>query len=249
MLRSIKELQGYNILAQDEEFGKAKDLLFDDEEWIVRYLVIDTGNWIPGKKVIIPPEQLDKPDWAERIFPVKLSKKAVIEGPALDEDEPVSRRYEKKLYSFFGWNPYWLVGIPENVVIGQMTHAEQESRGGSEEEPDPEEETDLRSSDEVMGYHIHATDGSIGHVEDIIMDDEGWRIRYIVVDTRNWLPGKKVLVAISWIHDIKWLDKEVYVDLDRESIKESPEYDPSAPINREYEEKLYDFYGRPRYWI
>jgi uncharacterized protein YrrD len=118
------------------------------------------------------------------------------------------------------------------------------------QEPEAEVEGDphLRSTREVIGYYIEASDGDIGHVEDFIIDVEAWMIRYMVVNTRNWLPGKNVLVAPEWITAMSWGESKVMVDLTRDSIKSSPEFDPSAPVNRVYEEQLYDFYGRPKYW-
>jgi sporulation protein YlmC with PRC-barrel domain len=107
----------------------------------------------------------------------------------------------------------------------------------------------LRSLEEVKGYHIQATDGKIGHVEDFIVDDESWEIRYLVVDTRKWLHGKQVLLSPKWIQEIKWLESNVYVDLSREAVRNSPKYDPFSPVNREYEIRLYDYYGRPKYWM
>jgi hypothetical protein len=106
----------------------------------------------------------------------------------------------------------------------------------------------LRSVQEVAGYHIQATDGEIGHVEDFILDDETWMLRYVVVDTRNWLPGRKVIVPPSWVESVDWANRKVSVDFTREEVRTSPEYDPAAPVNREYEVRLYDFYGRPKYW-
>ena len=106
----------------------------------------------------------------------------------------------------------------------------------------------MRSCDEVLDYRIKSKDNKIGHVEDYIVDDDTWLIRYLVIDTRNWLPGRKVLVAVPWIEDVNWGETEVSVDMTKEEIKNSPEYDPSQPINREYEQTLYDFYGRPKYW-
>ncbi len=105
----------------------------------------------------------------------------------------------------------------------------------------------LRSAAKVTGYHIEATDGEIGHVEDFIIDDETWEIRYMVVDTRNRLPGKKVLIAPRWIHQVSWDNSKVYVNLSREAIENEPEYH-SDDFNREYEEKLHDRYGWPKYW-
>ena len=101
----------------------------------------------------------------------------------------------------------------------------------------------------MIGYKIHAEEGQIGHVEDFIVHEDDWAIRYMVVDTRNWLPGRKVIIPPDWIKDISWMDSEVLVDVSKEVVKESPEFDPAAPVNREYETRLYDYYGRPKYWL
>jgi hypothetical protein len=109
--------------------------------------------------------------------------------------------------------------------------------------------THLRSTKEIIGYHVGAKDDEIGHVDDFIAEDEkSWNIRYIVLDTRNWLPGKKVLISPQWAKEISWTFKKIFVDLLKEIIKNSPEYDPSEPVNREYENILYDYYGKPKYW-
>ncbi|MEJ2285807.1 MAG: PRC-barrel domain-containing protein [Desulfobacterales bacterium] len=110
------------------------------------------------------------------------------------------------------------------------------------------EESHPRSTREVSGYLIQAADGEIGHVEDFIVDDDTWRLRYIVVDTRNWLPGRKVLISTQWTTAIDWAEEKFWIDLSTDRIKNSPEYDPAEPINRENEAKLYDYYGRPVYW-
>ena len=110
------------------------------------------------------------------------------------------------------------------------------------------EDKHLRSMDEVIGYHIQTLDGWLGHVADFIINDETWTIRYIVVDTRNWLPGKKVLLSPNWIDATNWAQRKVHLDVTSQQVRDCPEYDPAAPVNREYEARLYDFYGRPKYW-
>jgi hypothetical protein len=103
---------------------------------------------------------------------------------------------------------------------------------------------------EVASYHIDANDGEVGHVEEFIIDDEQWTIRYMVVNTRNWLPGRKVLVSPDWIQTVDWPEKRVAVKLSRDAIKNGPKYEPTSPVNvsRVYELELHDFYGRPYYW-
>jgi hypothetical protein len=156
---------------------------------------------------------------------------------------------EMDLHTYYGWTPYWRGGLP---TFGLGAAAAAETIAGELQQKDEEDEQEsdphLRSTREVIGYHIQARDGEIGHVEDLIVEDETWFIRYLVIDTRNWLPGRKVLVAPAWAEQISWIHRKVYLDLGRESIKNSPEFDPSIPVNREYEVQLYDFYGRPYYW-
>ena len=107
----------------------------------------------------------------------------------------------------------------------------------------------LRSSGAVSGYDIEATDGEIGHVEGYVVDEEAWAIRYIEVATRNWWPGKKVLISPEWIERVSWPESKVFVALTREAIKDAPDYIESMPVTREYENNLYVAYGRPPYWL
>jgi len=250
MLRSIEGLQGYTIFAKDGEIGKVHEFYFDDQTWVIRYLVGDTGNWLVGRRVLISPLALGQPDWAAHTLPVGLTKKQVEDSPHISTDQPVSRQMEEELHTYYGWAPYWrgatpLGGMGGLAVAQMIAGTKEEESETKEKEGDPH----LRSTREVIGYYIQARDGEVGHVEDFIADDEYWYIRYMVVDTRNWLPGKKVLVAPAWVEGVNWAENKVFVDLLRETIKHCPEYDPSAPVNREYEVRLYDYYGRPKYWL
>ncbi|MEA3434926.1 MAG: PRC-barrel domain-containing protein [Thermodesulfobacteriota bacterium] len=239
MLRSVNELYNYVLEAEDGDIGRCKDFLFDDELWTIRYMVADTGKWLPGRKVLISPVSLGPPislgpqNLPRDLFPVKLTMEKIKNSPSLDSDAPVSRQYESKWLGYYGFPYYWGGNADENDP-----HFRSTAKG------DPH----LRSATEVMGYHIQAKDDEIGHVEDFLLDDETWIIHYMVVDTRNWLPGRKVLVTPAWIDSVDWGEKNVSVDLTREQVKNSPKYDPSIPVTREYEEGVYDFYDRPKYW-
>jgi hypothetical protein len=249
MLRSTKELRGYTIHATDGDIGKVHEFYFDDLAWIVRYLVVDTGTWLPGRKVLLSPGVLGQPNWETRSLPVGLTKGQVEHSPDISADEPVSRQMEVDLHNYYGWTPYWQSGLPQ-FGLGAAAAAEVLARAVKETEEKDEQESDphLRSTREVIGYHIQARDGVIGHVDDLIVEDETWFIRYLVIDTRNWLPGRKVLVAPAWAEEIDWVERMVQLDLSRETVQNSPEFDPSMPVNREYEVRLYDYYGRPKYW-
>lgn len=265
MLRSMKELTGYNIKdTNNENVGKADDFYFDDLTWIVRYLIVNIGVWLPGKKVLISPVAIRRPGQGVGVdLPLSLTKQQIENAPRIDHDLPVSRMHEIQLAEHYQWPAYWTdvtfmdahrVGMhPEQYLerMKEIGQRQEKSRSPVLEKTlttDLDATTHLRSTGEVIGYHIHATDDDIGHVEDFIVDTATWHIRYMVVDTKNWWPGKKVLVSPAWIEDISWLEEKVYVGLTRQTIKNSPEFDPSEPVNKTYETHLYDYYGRPKYW-
>lgn len=249
MRRSLKSLRGYTIVASDGEIGKIHEFLFDDHDWVLRYLVVDTGTWLPGRKVLLWPGVLGRPEWSAQALPVALTKSQVEDSPPIRVDEPVSRQKESDLHTYYGWPPYWrqrppMSGPESGATDAALAAAKAEMAAMEAGSPDPH----LRSSREVIGYHIEARDGEIGHVEDLIVNDDDWLIQYLVVDTRNWLPGRKVLVSPTWAEEISWLERKVRVDLSKDTIENSPEFDPTEPVNRSYEERLYDYYGRPKYW-
>ncbi len=242
MLRSLNEMTGYKIQAIDGGIGKVKDFLFDDRLWIIRYLEADTGPWLFGRKVLISPVHFASGVAQADKFVVDLTCEQVDNSPELETDKPVSRQYESVFHSYYSLSPYW-TGYP--FTFGEAPVLDYEQEIESERK---NTDQNLRSCKEVTGYHIKAKNQSIGHIDDLITDEEDWSIRYAVIATKDFLPGRKVLIAPQWIEAISWPKKEVYVDLDAEQIKESPEYNPSEPVNREYEVNLYDFYGRPAYW-
>lgn len=229
MLRSVKSIHGSRLEAIDGEIGRADDFYFDDESWKVRYLVADTGTWLPRRLVLLSPAALGTPsDWA---VPVSLPKAKIENSPGISTHEPVSRLHEKRIAAHYGWPPYWK---DDDVVLEAAT--------------DRCVEEHLRSAHEITGYEVEATDGSIGHIHDLIIETEEWTIRYVVVDLSVWLPARKVLLSPVWFHRIEWEHGTVHLELTREDVKRSPHYHPSEPINRVYEDQLYDFYGRPKYW-
>lgn len=251
MLRSTKELQNYVLRAGDGEIGRCKDFLFDDVQWIVRYMVADTRKWLPGRKVLISPQSLEKPDWVQKRFPVNLSRQQIKESPPLETDQPVSRQYETEWSEHYGLPAYWLgpggwgtIYHPAEPVSNQPAGSLKDKLQAAAEDGD----SHLRSVEEVIGYHIQASDGEMGHVEDFFADDRIWTLNYIVVDTRNWLPGRKVLVSPLWASTVSWTERKVFFELSKEKIKDSPEYNPAEPPDRKYEGLLHDYYGYSPYW-
>lgn len=252
MLRSIKDLISYPVHATDGKLGSAKDALFDDRFWTLRYLVVDTGKWLPGRKVLVSPLHLRQPEVGlpKHRFPVDLTKEQIENCPELDADAPVSRQYEEEFARYYNHDFYWIG--PHAFGDAGMRYAAAEPTANVDEQIRHTrrvrqiEDSHLRSAREVMGYRIDALDDEFGHVEDFIMDDETWMFRLLVVDSRNWLPGKKFLVDINWIQDLDWPGEKASVRLKREKIESAPEYDPHELVNEDYLNNLYDYYGHPR---
>ena len=231
-MRSVKELRGYSIRATDGEIGRVHEFLFDDLTWTIRYLVVDTGDWLPGRKVLVSPAAVDRPDAEAESLAVGLTQAQVEDSPPLEADAPVSRQIESDLHEYYGWVPYWRTGVPAagpGPIAAAPVMAAEGARApeAAEEEGKPPIDPHLRSTREVTGYHIEARDGDVGHVDDFVGEDDRWIIRYLVVDTGNWLPGRKVLIAPTWSEVVNWAQRIVSVDLKRETVEKSPEFNQS----------------------
>lgn len=250
MLRSVNEIINYVLEAKDGEIGRCKDFLFDETNWVVRYMVADTGKWLPKRKVLLSPISLGQPEWTSGRFPVNLSREQIENAPSLAAEKPVSRIYEEQFMDYYGYPYYWVgdaLWAHEPYAHRLFGVSKQKAQNIRQME---NKDNHLRSVKEIKGYGIRAIDGSIGHVQDCIVEDDSWVLRYVVVDTLNILPGgKKVLISPEWTEEIYWAGQSIQVGLTRDQVKNSPEYQPDAPINREYETVLYDFYGKPHYWL
>jgi hypothetical protein len=252
MLTNATFFKNLAIHATDGELGTVDDFYFDDETWAIRYLTVETGGWLSGKKVLISPISVVRVDWQSKRLDVALTKKQVENSPDIDTRMPVSRQHEVAYSDYYGYNYYWggpyLWGptfYPSNLAAPTNGSAAEMKKKILRASAD----SHLRSAESVTGYHVEATDGEIGHLNGFVVDDEAWAIRYIEVATRNWLPGKKVLVSPAWIERVSWTDSKVDVGLSCEAIESAPEYLLSRPMTREYESRLYFHYGRPPYWV
>jgi uncharacterized protein YrrD len=247
MLNKAKTLQSYSLQNTDgETIGKVKEFYFDDQHWTVRYLVADTGNWLTGRQVLISPYALVAVNSDHHNIVAGLTKKQIEDSPSLDSDKPVSHQFEQAYYGYYGWPMYWSGPYAWGTSPYLVRNPEQWKTSAQREKAwDPH----LRSTYGVSGHHIQALDGELGHVEDFIIDDETWAIRYLIVDTHNWWPGKKVLVSPQWIERVSWGERKVFVNLSREAIKHSPEYTGESPLTRDYETGLHEHYNRRGYWV
>jgi hypothetical protein len=243
MLLSLDNLRGYRIHGTDGEIGQADSFLFNDTGWHIRYLVVDTGPLIFGKKVLISPASIHRID-RDGIY-IDLETEQIKNSPSIDTDKPVSRRMETELHLYYGWPFYWNTSStisPVELASPPMPDPEQLEK----KLPDEQEGKDrvhLRSSREVTGYWVHSKVDNIGRVDDFIVDTEQWSIPYAVIDLNNQFSGKKVLISIQWIKAIRWRESALVVEVPANVIAESPEFNPYEPVNRNVEEVLYDYYG------
>ncbi|OHV81907.1 PRC-barrel domain-containing protein [Ensifer sp. LCM 4579] len=251
MLWSASDMKGCGIDATDGSIGTIGDLLFDDQNWTVRWFVVETGVVFTGRKVLLPPSAILSSDSIGRLLSVNVTKQQVKDSPEIDFDAPVSRRQESSVYDHYGWHPYWgphtyfAPGARAPVVpVPTPDYEEELAASDARGEGDPH----LRSANEVTGYYVNATNGDIGHVEDLVVDTDAWAIRYIAVDTVNWWPGKKVLISPMSLTNVIWATQTVNTSLTRDQIRNAPEYLPGESLDRAYETRYHEYYGYPYYW-
>ncbi|MFN8489329.1 MAG: PRC-barrel domain-containing protein [Caldilineaceae bacterium] len=259
MLHKAKDLFGAVIKATDDnDIGTVHDFYFDAETWEIRYLVVDVGSWLFGRRVLIAPDSVQTAGmagWDAKVFPVNLTREQVKDSPPVDFAKPISRQYEADLSQYYGWPAYWggAGALPYVTGAGvapaqQLTVEAPPAPNLPDEVVEAMEQTDqspLQSVRETAGYAIRATDGRIGNVMDFLIDEENWTIRYLVVDTGNWLPGRQVLVARDWIEDVDWHNVRVNVKVTKAQVKDSPVYDPFKPLDQAYEDELHEYYDSP----
>lgn len=246
MLIKANALKGYSLKSLDGVIGSASEFYFDDRYWAIRYLVANTATWLSGRKVLISPYSLDGVDTADEKIFVLLTRKQIEDSPSLNMDQPVSCHYEGLYNQYYGLPNYW--GGPY-MWGGDPYIGEDRGKWGQAASEAIDWDRHLRSSHEVTGYHLSALDGEIGHIDNFIVDDVTWAIRYLVVATKNWWPGKKVLISPKWIGNVSWEEREVAFRLSRERIKAAPEYTDESLLTREYETGLYGHYDRKGYWV
>jgi hypothetical protein len=248
-------LEGFAVGATDGMFGKVRNFYFDDQAWVIRYLVVDTSTWLGGRDVLISPYSLSQPNWAGSVLPATITKQQIKDSPNIDSDKPVSRQYERSYLGYYGYPYYWggtgLWGgnyYPGSYLSGMDGRDYEGYQGYLGAPTDDDGDPHLRSCNAVKGYHIKASDGEIGHVQGFLVDDLTWSIRYMIVNTSNWWMGHKVLVSPEWIENVSWAGSYVDISLDRKAVKDAPVYDEDAAFGREKELEIYNHYGRKAYW-
>ncbi len=249
MLRSLRDLEQYAVTASDGDVGHVANFLFDDERWTVRYLVVETEGYLDGREVLISPIAFREVTWSEHRFHLALTVDRIKHSPRVDSHKPVSRQHEHAYHRYYQYPAYWGytgawgVGAYPGLLAANALSAE-----SADHHDESVDDVHLRSVREVHGYHVQGSDDGVGHVHDFIVDDETWAVRYLVIDTSNWWHGKKVLMSPAWVDAINWPERKVHIAMTRKELKASPEWSDAAAVNRAFEQRLYDYYGRPVYW-
>jgi PRC-barrel domain len=235
MLVSFEDIRGYGIRAVDGDIGTLSDVLFEDAASAIRYLVVETGGWLLGREVLLAPAALGRVEPETRTIATALTTGQVKDSPTLGGEQAISREHEELLHRHYDWVPYWqsttaaglapqwgLLGLPPAPAYDDPI--EREVAAAARERAEPL----LRSAREVVGDDVAATDGDIGHVADLLIDDARWTIRHLVLATRNWLPGRKVLIGPGRLRSVDWAGRRILLDLSRREVETSPEYDPAT---------------------
>jgi len=225
MERNINSLTGYSLKASNGEIGEVEEFYFDDETWKIRYMVVKTGGWLSGREVLIPPPAIENVNLPEHFFKVRLTKKQISDSPDIDTHKPVYRQQEIELYDHYAWEGYWLSGFYPGGYLGvsvpfpSIDHKNLIPPGFDKERP--KGDLHLRSTEKVTGYHVHAKDGEIGHITDFVIDDHTWEVLYMVVDTHNWIGGKKVSIPAAHILKVEWENSKIYLNITIAAVQKS----------------------------
>ena len=228
MMRSIKQLYGDKLGASDGEIGHVKDFYFDEQNWAVRYVVAETGTWLAGRQVLISPHSLGPLDPAGKVLGVRLTRKQIEDSPSIEAHKPVSRQYEEEYYRYYGWPYYWqggglwgMSGFPILDVLAQPLPSEQAFAKGPQSQ---QRDAHLRSTQAVAGYHLQASNGTIGHVVDFLLDAQSWAIGQLVIKTGNRFSGKEVRIPAAKVDRISYEQSTIYTNLSIENVEASPEH-------------------------
>lgn len=237
MLFRTEFLRGLEAHALDGEVGQIVHVYFDDREWTVRYFIVNTGGWLARHQSLISPTAVVRLDWAEGVLALNLTREQVRSSPPAEASLPVSRQIELELHEHYGWKPYWGMSRAYYPLVAAVESQDLSRDRVRPTRPLLDQEFDhrLRSAHTVRGYHIAAQDSGRGHVDDFLINDDDWSIHYLVVATRNWLPGRRVVVPTEAVAGISAMEKRVWLEFGEDELLSRPELREAGPISPDEE--------------
>jgi len=223
MQLNTNSLIGFSLSATNGEVGKIEEIYFDDRNWVIRYLVVKTGNWLSGRKVLISPEAFDRARWNDETFPVHLTKEQILNSPDVNTDRPLSSKHIASINKYFLWQTFIDDGFyaPAHCDLPDVTE-------NAETDNQSEDHVHVRSTRQTKGFRIHAKDGEIGYVSDFIVSDEDWKMKYLVVAAKNIFGDRKILISIRDIRETKWASSDIYLDISVHAVEQSRIFDGST---------------------
>lgn len=246
MLRSLRDLEKFTLRAEDGEIGNIVDFIVDDFNWEVRYMVVNIGD----RNVVISSQTIGIPNLENQFLPAQVSRALITNSPEIDLDEPLTRKRELELSDYYSWPRYWESDDIPNTLPGDLTAIPLIEMELEKEPLIPEtgaageEEFHLRRAGELYGYSIKARNGGAGKLVDFIAQDENWDLHYLVVNTGGILPGKNVLMSPQWVQNVSLDRSEILVDLDKDTIHNSPELTSAAGVSPEFWVNIDKYYNR-----
>ncbi|MCF3942003.1 PRC-barrel domain-containing protein [Oceanobacillus alkalisoli] len=234
-------LQTYNIDATDGEMGKIKDIYIDDNDWKIRYAIVDTRKWLPERKVLLPPSIFIGVNPENESMEVEYDKSTIKNSPPVPEGTDLTRDKENQLFKYFGWTRYWsddVILSGEKRPLGRVGSNEEEWYERMEDplyDADEGElrrhhrDNNLRSHEEIMNSRAHGKNGKLGKVVDFIYDDD-WKVKYIVLTSNNVMTNDYYPYPIERITSVDWFEGDVYLDETVEQFANKTNYPSNEDI-------------------
>ncbi len=231
---SLKKLLGRKLSASDGEIGHVKDFYFEDQRWALRYVIADTGSWLAGRLVLLSPYAFGHIDGSGGCLPIKLTRQQIEDSPAIDLHKPISRRYEEAYHTYYDLPLYWneggLWGGVAGLPVDTSPYPKSVAQADLASQPVDSKDLHLRSTESIIGYDLQSSDGVIGSVTDFLVDDYGWMIRYVVVETGNWFSGKEIRISPQDIVSVSFAEAKIFVRLTKEEIMATAEKEDFVSI-------------------
>ncbi len=237
MFWSFSALVGYPIKATDGQLGTVVSFLYEPSDWSIRWLIIDTGGWLSGRRTLLPISALGQPDPKAHHLPVNLTMKQVESSPEIDDGEPLSEDTELLVCEHYN------LSQRDGRIPGDRDGKTPPDQAAVATREVRNHDCGLRNIADIIGFSIEANDGEIGHAEDFLIDIERWQISYLMVHSSTWWTDDKRLISPLSIEGIDSARSIIHLDVACQKVKDSPRYVPSETVDGAFDELFHSYYG------